>query len=189
MKRALLIKNKIKFINGKLPTPNEDDALFDAWERCNNVVLTWISTSLSPDIAQSAIYVENAAQLWTNLQNWFSKGDHFRLFDLLQQINSMKQAEKSVTSYFNELENLWEDLEALRILLKCTCDAHDALKKQRYVEYVIYFLKGLNDSFNHVKSQILMMEPLPDVTKVFSSILQQERQLASPSDHSKFLMA
>lgn len=101
----------------------------------------------------------------------------------------MKQADKSVTSYFNELKNLWEDLEALRILLNCTCGAHDALKKERDVEYIIYFLKGLNDNFNHVKSQILMIEPLPDVTKLFSSILQQERQLVSPSDHTKILMA
>ena len=34
-----------------------------------------------------------------------------------------------------------------------------------------------------------MMEPLPDITKVFSSILQQEIQLSSPYDHSKILMA
>lgn len=47
------------------------------------------------------------------------------------------------------------------------------------MEYAICFLKGMNDNFNHLKSQILMVEPLPDVSKVFSSILQQERQLTS----------
>ncbi|XP_050889397.1 uncharacterized protein LOC127094629 [Lathyrus oleraceus] len=189
MKRTLLSKNKIKFVNGKIPRPNKDDNLFDAWEQCNKIVLAWISDSLSPDTAQSAIYVENVAQLWTDLHNQFSKGDHFYLFGLLQQIHSMKQDDKSIASYFNELNNLWEDLDALRILPNCTCGAHDARKKQIDFEYVICFLKMLNDNFNHVKSQILMMEPRPDVTKVFSSILQQERQLAPLFDYSKILMA
>ncbi|XP_073223332.1 uncharacterized protein [Cicer arietinum] len=35
MKHALISKNKAKFINGKLPMPAENDALFDVWERCN----------------------------------------------------------------------------------------------------------------------------------------------------------
>ncbi|KAI5408975.1 hypothetical protein KIW84_054702 [Lathyrus oleraceus] len=58
------------------------------------------------------------------------------------------------------------------------------------MKYTICFLKGLNDNFNHVKSQILMVEPLPNVTKVFSSILQQERQLTSliTYESSKVLM-
>lgn len=45
------------------------------------------------------------------------------------------------------------------------------------MDYVICFLKILNENFNHVKSNILMVEPLPGVTKVFSPVLQQERQL------------
>lgn len=61
MKPALLSENKIKFINGKITAPMEDDALFDTWEGCNNIVLAWIFVSLSPDITQSTIYMENGA--------------------------------------------------------------------------------------------------------------------------------
>lgn len=42
---------------------------------------------------------------------------------------------------------------------------------------IIRFLKRLNEQFASVKSQIMMMEPLPSINKVFSSVLQQERQL------------
>ena len=41
------------------------------------------------------------------------------------------------------------------------------------------FICGLNDQYNHVKSNILMMDPLPLINKAFSYMAQQERQFAS----------
>lgn len=40
MKIALLSKNKIKFINDKLTTRQEDVPLSDTWERCDNIMLS-----------------------------------------------------------------------------------------------------------------------------------------------------
>lgn len=89
MKQTLLSKNKIKFNNGKITTPSEDDPLFDSWEHCNNIVLAWISSSFALDISQSMIYIENATQLLIDLANLFSNGDHFHISDLLQQVHSI----------------------------------------------------------------------------------------------------
>jgi Zn-finger protein len=51
------------------------------------------------------------------------------------------------------------------------------------------FLTGLNDNFNTVKSQILLLDPLPSITKFFSMVLQFERQNVSPIlDDSKVLV-
>nr|KYP46585.1 hypothetical protein KK1_031815 [Cajanus cajan] len=36
---ALTTKNKVKFINGGIKTPTLDNPLFNAWEKCNVVVL------------------------------------------------------------------------------------------------------------------------------------------------------
>ena len=38
------------------------------------------------------------------------------------------------------------------------------------------FLMGLNESYSQTRSQILMMEPLPSISKVFSLVVQEERQ-------------
>lgn len=35
---------------------------------------------------------------------------------------------------------------------------------------------GLNDDFDGVRSQILLMDPLPEVTRAFSMVIQHERQ-------------
>lgn len=37
---------------------------------------------------------------------------------------------------------------------------------------VIRFLKGLNDQFATMKSQIMLMEPLPSINKAFSLVVQ-----------------
>ena len=38
------------------------------------------------------------------------------------------------------------------------------------------FLMGLNDVYSSVRSQILLMDPLPSVNKAYSLILQDESQ-------------
>jgi len=40
MKRALISKNKLKFVNGDLPEPTHDDELHEVWERCNVMVIS-----------------------------------------------------------------------------------------------------------------------------------------------------
>ncbi|KAJ8620021.1 hypothetical protein MRB53_028550 [Persea americana] len=43
-------------------------------------------------------------------------------------------------------------------------------------ERLMQFLMGLNDSFSAIRSQILLMDPLPAVNKAYSLVLQEENQ-------------
>ncbi|XP_017413157.1 uncharacterized protein LOC108324738 [Vigna angularis] len=187
MKRALLFKNKVKFINGDITKPTQNESIFDAWERCNMMVITWITNTLTPQIRQSTIYIDNAQKLWEDLRERFSKGDNFRIYDLLQEVNSIKQGERNITDYFIDLKVLWEELEFLRPIpsctcnIKCSCHVNKIDTDYRELEYVMCFLKGLGELYTNVRTQILLMEPLPNINKVFSLILHQERQLSGSS--------
>ena len=44
-------------------------------------------------------------------------------------------------------------------------------------ERVMQFLMGLNDSYAAIRGQILLMQPLPDTRRVYSLVLQQEKQV------------
>ena len=35
---------------------------------------------------------------------------------------------------------------------------------------------GLNDSFNHIQNQIMLMDPLPSVNKAYSMVLRIEKE-------------
>jgi len=122
MKCALLSKNKIKFVNGEIQELPRTDVLHDAWERCNMMVISWITSTLNTQIAHNTIYIGKAVDLQNDLKERFSKGDRFRIYDILQEINSTKQGERNVSEYFTNLKVLWEELELLRPIPSCTCE-------------------------------------------------------------------
>ncbi|KAF1867112.1 hypothetical protein Lal_00049540 [Lupinus albus] len=181
-RRALKSKNKFKFVDDTIREPQETNPSFEAWEICNTMVISWITRSLTQSIVQSSVYIENTQILWHDLKERFSKGDYFRTSDLLQEVHSIKQGDRSISTFFTDLKTIWEDLETLRPIpgcicaIKCSCSLVKTIKTQRDNEYVMCFLKALNDQFHTVRSQILLMEPLPPINKAFSLVLQQERQ-------------
>ncbi|XP_015160312.1 uncharacterized protein [Solanum tuberosum] len=67
--KALSVKSKTSFINGKLAKPNPDDPSFQQWERCDDMITSWILNSLSPNLRDSLQYVNNAEELWAELED------------------------------------------------------------------------------------------------------------------------
>jgi len=59
---------------------------------------------------------------------------------------------------------------------QCSCVLITRIRSLYDNDHVLVFLKGLNDIYSTVKSQVLMMDPLPSINKVFSLVIQQERQ-------------
>ncbi|XP_058746040.1 uncharacterized protein LOC131618902 [Vicia villosa] len=183
MQISLISKNKDKFIDGSLPKPAVSDILFAPWIRCNTMVLAWIQRSISASIARSVLWIDTAAGVWKNLQVRFSHSDIFRISDIQEDLYKFRQGTLDVSNYFTQLKVLWDELETYRPIPSCTCaipcscGASASIRSYRDQDYVIRFLKGLNEKFTHSKSQIMMMNPLPDIDKAFSLVIQQEREM------------
>jgi hypothetical protein len=106
MQRALGAKNKLSFINGTLPVPDDDDLNRNAWERCNHLVQSWLIASVSDSIAQTVVFHDTSFEVWQDLKERFSKVDRIRIAHLRSSINNLKQGSKSVLEYFTELKAL-----------------------------------------------------------------------------------
>ncbi|XP_058728529.1 uncharacterized protein LOC131600377 isoform X2 [Vicia villosa] len=91
MTMALWSKNKLHFINGVLPRPADLDFNSIAWDRCNTMIMSWIKNSNEPEIAQSILWMDNAADMWNELKERFYQGDVFRISDLQEEICTLKQ--------------------------------------------------------------------------------------------------
>jgi hypothetical protein len=197
MQSALGGKNKFDFVDGSIPVPTDFDPNFKAWNRCNMLVHSWIMNSVEDSIAQSIVFLENAIDVWNELKERFSQGDFIRISKLQCEIFSLKQDSRSVTQFFTALKVLWEELEAYLPTLVCACPNRCMCitcvmnaKHQHEITCSIRFLTGLNDSFDLVRSQILLINPLPTMNKIFSIVMQHERQfkLSLPVDDSKILV-
>ena len=77
--------------------------------------------SLTSSIAQSVIWIDNAADLWKDLHNRFSQVDAVRISDLQEEITSLKQGSMSVTDYFTNLKILWDEFVNLRNIPTYIC--------------------------------------------------------------------
>ncbi|XP_050217801.1 uncharacterized protein LOC126668656 [Mercurialis annua] len=183
MRMCLLSKNKLKFVDGSIAVPPKDSQIYPVWERCNTMVLSWLLRSLSPSIAQSILWLDNAMDVWKDLFDRFSQGNAVRVAELQEEIYGYKQNNLSVTDFFTQLKILWDEYTNLRSVPicschpQCSCNALKTVKDYQESDYVIRFLKGLSENYAVVKSQVLMMEPLPKINRVFSLALQHERQL------------
>ena len=58
----------------------------------------------------------------------------------------------------------------------CNCGRVKSILELHSQERVDQFLMGLNDSFSAVRAHILLTDPLPPLNKVFSLIIQEEKQ-------------
>lgn len=158
MRKALMNKNKISFIDGTLPKPGRFDPTFDAWEKCNNQVHTWIMNSISPNIAHSILHIENAHTTWNKLKHRFAQADFVRIADLQLEVYLLKQDSLSVTDFFTQLTVVWEELENLSPIPQCTCPVKCACDLSKYIEqtkerdFIMRFLTGLNENFAPCKS-------------------------------------
>ncbi|KAK2390516.1 putative mitochondrial protein [Trifolium repens] len=196
MRRALGGKNKFEFVDGSIEVPTEFDPNFKAWNRCNNLVHSWILNSMDDSISQSLVFLDNAIDVWNELKERFSQGDYIRVSELQCEIFALKQDSKTVSEFFTSLKILWEELEAYFPAPVCSCPMRCVCtsgivnaKHQHEVTHSIRFLTGLNDTFDPVRAQILLMNPLPSLNKIFSMVIQHERQYNSTHfDDSKVLI-
>lgn len=78
---------------------------------------------------------------------------------------------------------MWDELGkyypiiACSCAIPCSCSASESIRQYHEQDYVIRFLKCLNEKFTYSKSQIMRMNPMPDIDKVFYLVIQQEREV------------
>ncbi|KAL0456196.1 UNVERIFIED_CONTAM: hypothetical protein Slati_0958800 [Sesamum latifolium] len=76
-----------------------------------------------------------------------------------------------------KLRKLWDELACLDPLPVCTCTAHRGIVIREASHQMMQFLMGLSTPFANIRSQILVMDPRPDVVKAFAMLLNVEKEL------------
>ena len=76
-----------------------------------------------------------------------------------------------MVEFFTKLMRLWNELGNYVKCPKCTCDAAEKYAKMAKEDKVHQFLIGLNDdAYSNVRSQILALDLLPPLDKIYSMV-------------------
>nr|XP_016452318.1 PREDICTED: uncharacterized protein LOC107776883 [Nicotiana tabacum] len=174
---ALSVKNKVGFITRKCQKPVIGHVTFDQWERCDDMVTSWILNFLSKDLADSLQYVSDVKELWQELEDRYDQTNGAKLYQLQKEINDLSQGTLDITGYYTKMKKLWEELNAhAQCSCQCTCGAKANMHKAKQDRRLIQFSMGLNEVYTIVRGSILMMNPLPSIAQAFSILIQEEKQ-------------
>ncbi|XP_075076532.1 uncharacterized protein LOC142163171 [Nicotiana tabacum] len=159
---SLSARNKIAFIDGSFPKPAADSPESKQRDRCNNMVISWLTSSLTPEIAESVQYSDTVESIWKQLNNRYGTINGTKKFKIKKKLASTCQGPLDITSYFNKLKKLSDELRVMgsNHANTCTCTAKKCLLREDEENKVHQFLMGLNETYITVRSNILMMNSL-----------------------------
>ncbi|GKV42680.1 hypothetical protein SLEP1_g50060 [Rubroshorea leprosula] len=180
MQNALYAKNKIGFVDGTLEKPETISPQYQAWMKCNSMVLSWILNTITKELQDSVAYAKIAKEIWNELLEWFTQRNASHVHELKLELATLTQQTRSVSTYFTKLKPIWDELQAHEPVLVCTCgytcEAAKEYAKAQEMERIHQFLMGLNENFSTTRSQILSMDPLPSLNKVYAMVTKEEKQ-------------
>lgn len=173
---ALEAKNKLQFIDGTLAKPDVSSENYTVWRKVDRTVLSWILNALTKELSETFVYATSAKQLWDGIATRYGENNGPMKYKIKREIGNLIQGNTSVIEYFNKLTKLWDELACVVPTVTCDCELGRIVARDMLDDKVIQFFMELNDSYDHVKNQIMMMDPLPSVDKVFSMLVTTERQ-------------
>ncbi|KAL5542038.1 hypothetical protein UlMin_009748 [Ulmus minor] len=100
---------------------------------------------------------------------------------------NLRQDQNYVSIYFTKLKTIWEELSNYRPNCSCgkySCGGVKHLNEHHQMKHIMSFLMGLDDSFSQVRGQLLLMDPMPPINRVFSLIVQEQQRKTNPSSDS-----
>ncbi|KAL8170217.1 hypothetical protein V2J09_022021 [Rumex salicifolius] len=181
---SLKAKTKMAFVTGDAKKPEPSSPTFAQWERCNSMVTSWIFHSVEKDIAESLLFFDTAAEIWTDLKIRFGHPNSSRVFQVQKELFTVSQGNQSISSYYTSFRRLWDEYFVLVDVPNCNkCGATGSMLHLLSNLQVIQFMVGLNDVYNSVRTNILMRKPVPSLGEVYHMVLEDEkhRELHSTS--------
>ncbi|KAL0373108.1 UNVERIFIED_CONTAM: hypothetical protein Scaly_0992400 [Sesamum calycinum] len=151
VKVALTAKMKLSFIDGTYLKP------IGNVEECKQCIRT-----------DSMSVVTTRIQIWSS--EWTDD------LQLTERNGIDFSRNMDVVSYYTQLTMLWDELECVDPTPDCSCSSQRSMADKIASTQLMQFLMGLNDSFDAIRSQILVMDPLPIVDKAYSLVLRVESQ-------------
>ncbi|XP_062075629.1 uncharacterized protein LOC133779725 [Humulus lupulus] len=140
------------------------------------MIISWILHSISKEIAEIVMFRDTIDAIWKDLSNRFNHSNGPHMFQLRELATALKQRNQDINTYFTRLKVLWDEFAEFHPTAVCTYGAMEKLNDFYNLDQVLQFLTGLNDSYQPIRAQILLIDSLPNISKVFSMVIQEKRQ-------------
>ncbi|KAK3037778.1 hypothetical protein RJ639_030697 [Escallonia herrerae] len=98
-------------------------------------------------------------------------------------LSSQANSGASVITYYTKLLGMWDELLTLSPLESCGCPKGTG-KMNWYQDLQTYqFLMGLDDKYATLHTQIINMDPFPNIDRVYAMVMQEESHRGITGSH------
>lgn len=179
MMLTLSAKNKIGFVDGSIKKPVSIALDYKAWERCNNLVISWILFNLDGTIAKSVLFLQTAEEIWNDLEERSGFAFMTQVYALEQQLSDISQGSSTVSEFYTQIKTVWDSMNDANPLPHCTCNLctcnlSQKIQQRQQEQRLIQFMMKLSDKFSAVRGHALMMHHLPNVPQACRLFVQEE---------------
>lgn len=133
-----------------------------------------------PELFEAFLYKNSTQELWDELTEKFGESNGPLLNQLEKEITDLYQGSDFVAVYYTKLKWLWDEINDTSDIPVCTCpETCPSIKKTLALDQrrkLMQFLMHLNDEYETIKGQILLLDPLPIVNKTYSMIQRVKKQ-------------
>ncbi|XP_016563510.1 uncharacterized protein LOC107862436 [Capsicum annuum] len=176
MRLSFLGRNKLGMVDGSCFKDKSPPEMGNHWERVNAIVLSWIMSVVAKRLLGGIMYATSAQVVWSDLCKRFNKVDGSRTFNLHKEIATLTQVTPSVSLYYSRLKDLWEEFEALVPIPGFSCETSKDYVAHLQKPKSFQFLMGSNESYGQERSQILLMNPLPNINQEYAMVISDKSQ-------------
>nr|XP_020178729.1 uncharacterized protein LOC109764297 [Aegilops tauschii subsp. strangulata] len=144
-------------------TPSDTSPASD-WGRDDYTVLSWIYGSISIDLFGIVMRPGSTARtIWDAIENLFHDNKKHRAIQLEAEFRNTPQGDMTVGDYCTKLKSLADSL----------VDVGQTISDETLV---LTLLRGLNDSFAHLRSFLPFQVPFPSFLQTRSALILEESQ-------------
>ncbi|KAL6270466.1 hypothetical protein ACE6H2_027377 [Prunus campanulata] len=171
MEMHIAEREKLVYIRGKKPPPQEDDDGYEKWYADNQKVKRWLLQSMAPEIMKRYLRLSTAREIWSALSTAFYDGsDELQVFSLNQRAFSAKQHGKNLSTYYGELTEIFSELDHRdKAVMTCARDI-EIYRKSIQRQRVHIFLAGLDVEFEQIRGEILRKDPIPELEATYALV-------------------
>ncbi|KAL8155815.1 hypothetical protein AgCh_001015 [Apium graveolens] len=130
-------------------------------------------------LLRSVLYFKSTKEIWENLAERYGQAYGTLLYGLQQSLYEIRQGNDNISNYYTKIKMLWDQLDAADPIqscncTNCTCQITQKLIKSQEDRRLIEFLMKLNDNFEMIRGNILVMSPLPTISHAYRMLVQEE---------------
>lgn len=171
-------RGKEDFLSETTEIPKETDEKFNTWEAENSMIMSWLLSSMTPEISNTFMVYPTAAAIRKATKEMYAKTDNIsELYELEAKLKDIKQGDQTVSQFFSGLSQVWQQIDTLESY-KWGCTADSQLyRKIKETKRLFGFLSGLHKDYDAVRGRILSTKPLPTMNSAFSDVRQEESRI------------